>query len=142
MPRSSSAILLVGLLVMRALLGLGGGSAVWCEVGHHQHDSQCSHVHGDNCEEGLLTLLPVPTDFHDLDCECTVENQIGGDVFTAPAREAGFEIASAAAVSDWVYSADLDLRVASFRGPPRLGSDAVHALRGRLAVVESTRLNI
>lgn len=142
MPRSSSAILLVGLLVMRALLGLSGGSAVWCEEGHHQHDSHCSHLHEDDCEQGLLTLLPMPADFHDFDCECEVDKQVGGDAFLASAREGDFELASAAAVPSWVCSVDLDLRIASFRGPPRLGSDAAHALRGRLAVVESTRLNI
>lgn len=92
----------------------------------------------------MAALLPVPADFHDLGCECTIDKEIGGDAFTVPARTADFEFASAAAVYALVCSAEWDLRIASFRGPPRLASDHEkdHALRGRLLVVESTRLNI
>lgn len=137
------AIPLIVLLVIRALFGLSGGEAVWCDSGHHEHDLVCSHTHPHDSEFGLAVWFPVPADFHDLDCECTVdEKEVGGEEFTAPSRLADLEHFGATTVGDWHHAVAWDVRVPSFRGPPRAVLVVDHALSGRSVFVESTRLNV
>lgn len=125
------------------MCGLGSGTTVWCDSGHHEHDSFCSHSHVHESDFGFATLLPVPADFHDLDCECTVDQkEVGGEEFTAQSRLADLEHFGATTVGDWHHAVAWDVRVPSFRGPPRAVLVVDHALSGRSVVVESTRLNV
>ena len=143
MTRTPSAILLVALLVMRAVLGMDFTASVWCGGEASQHvvsmDSPCAH----GCDHEKPLLRPVPVDLHEQGCGCDSGEQFGGEVFTLVPFDSGQVTAWQSTSPPWVYEPGCDFRVVSFRGPPQVvRATDDWSPGGRLVILESDRLNI
>ncbi len=142
MSRTPAAILLVALLVTRAVFGMDFTASVWCGGEAHGHpvgiESPCAH----DCEHEKPLFRPVPVDLHEQDCGCESGEQFGGEVFTVVSSDSDLVIAAESNIGAWEYQPVLDLRVASFRGPPRVIPLDDRPRIGRLVILLSDRLNI